>query len=104
MDVCPTEATQQREDGIVWVDSDSCIGCRSCMMACPYQVRVFNGDILHSATATYQNPMLDEMSMNNPFTYDICLHADEAKKKGIKDGDTICVENVRGDPSQKAKA
>jgi Fe-S-cluster-containing dehydrogenase component len=42
VDVCPTGATVQREDGIVWVDPDVCMGCRSCMMACPYQVRVFN--------------------------------------------------------------
>ena len=37
MHVCPTGATQKREDGIVWVDPDLCIGCRSCIMACPYQ-------------------------------------------------------------------
>ncbi|UCE33716.1 MAG: molybdopterin-dependent oxidoreductase [Deltaproteobacteria bacterium] len=53
-------------------------------------------DILHAATATYQNPMIDEMSRNNPFTYNICLHAEAAKKKGIRDGDMICVENLRG--------
>ncbi len=35
--VCPTGASQVREDGIVWVDSSLCIGCESCMTACPYQ-------------------------------------------------------------------
>lgn len=40
--VCPTGATYQREDGIVGIHSDDCIGCRSCIQACPYSVRVFN--------------------------------------------------------------
>ena len=35
--VCPTGATQKREDGIVWVDNKLCIGCDSCISACPYQ-------------------------------------------------------------------
>ena len=37
--VCPTGATAQREDGIVTVDSETCIGCGSCISACPYDVR-----------------------------------------------------------------
>lgn len=35
--VCPTGATQQREDGIVWIDDELCIGCESCIKACPYE-------------------------------------------------------------------
>jgi phenylacetyl-CoA:acceptor oxidoreductase subunit 1 len=38
---CPTEATYKREDGIVAIDSDKCMGCRYCVIACPYQNRTF---------------------------------------------------------------
>ncbi len=40
-DVCPTGASFRRGDGIVLVDKHLCIGCRYCMMACPYQARSF---------------------------------------------------------------
>lgn len=39
---CPTEATFQREDGIVLMDFHRCIGCRFCMAACPFGSRSFN--------------------------------------------------------------
>jgi Fe-S-cluster-containing dehydrogenase component len=38
---CPTGASQQRPDGIVWVDQQKCVGCRYCIIACPYQNRTF---------------------------------------------------------------
>ena len=40
--VCPVQATYHRADGIVMQDNDRCIGCRYCMIACPYGVRNFN--------------------------------------------------------------
>jgi Fe-S-cluster-containing dehydrogenase component len=34
--ICPTNALFKRRDGIVDLHGDACIGCRACMVACPY--------------------------------------------------------------------
>ena len=46
VDVCPTQASFKRADGIVLVDKHICIGCRYCVMACPYQARSFVHEVL----------------------------------------------------------
>jgi anaerobic dimethyl sulfoxide reductase subunit B (iron-sulfur subunit) len=44
-EVCPTKAIYKRpEDGLVLVDSKLCIGCKMCLMACPFGVPQFGKD------------------------------------------------------------
>ena len=42
--VCPTGASYQRKDGIVAINASECVGCRYCMIACPFDARFFRED------------------------------------------------------------
>ena len=57
--VCPVDATFKRDDGLVLIDNDRCIGCKFCMAACPYSTRVFNWSDPHTpfdVTGLASNP------------------------------------------------
>ena len=70
VDVCPTGASMKRADGIVLVDKHICIGCRYCMMACPYKARSF----------VHEN--LKDQNVNAP------------RGKGTVESCTLCVQRV----------
>ena len=41
-DVCPVDAITKRDDGIVLIDEELCIGCKDCIEACPLGVMQFD--------------------------------------------------------------
>lgn len=81
VDVCPTGASFKREDGIVLVDRHTCIGCRYCMMACPYKARSF---VAASVTGQRTSTPRGNGTVEG---CNLCVH-----KLDRGDGTTACVE------------
>ncbi len=76
VDVCPATATSRREqDGVVLQDPALCIGCRSCMMVCPFtSVRVFSDEQPRYALPfpTGDNPLVHRARTVEKCTF--CAH------------------------------
>ena len=51
--ICPTQALYKRKDGIVDFDSSRCIGCKSCMQACPYDALYIDPNSHTAAKCNY---------------------------------------------------
>jgi Fe-S-cluster-containing dehydrogenase component/formate-dependent nitrite reductase membrane component NrfD len=51
--ICPTVALYRRDDGIVDFDGRRCIGCKSCMQACPYDALYIDPDSNTAAKCNY---------------------------------------------------
>lgn len=83
--VCPVGATWVREDGIVAMDYDRCIGCRYCEVACPYDVRRFNWDAGH-----------DE----NPYVPTWGIPEVPQRTRGVVEKCTFCVQRIDRGVSQ----
>ena len=60
--VCPTGASRQRDDGIVWIQDDACVGCGYCAMACPYHAR----HLVHDAPTYFALPTPPERLTAHP--------------------------------------
>jgi anaerobic selenocysteine-containing dehydrogenase len=50
----------------------------------------------HTQSSTQNNAWLDEVSVNDPFVYFVQINAETGKKKGLKDGDIVWIENKLG--------
>jgi Fe-S-cluster-containing dehydrogenase component/formate-dependent nitrite reductase membrane component NrfD len=51
--ICPVSAMYQRDDGIVEFDPSICIGCKSCMQACPYDSIYLDPETNTAAKCTF---------------------------------------------------
>ena len=58
--ICPTHALFTRDDGIVDFDKDNCIGCKSCMQACPYDAIYIDADTNTAAKCNFCAHRVDE--------------------------------------------
>lgn len=74
LDVCPSGATQRNGSNLVELDPSLCIGCRYCMMVCPYTgVRVYTEEVRYSLPyATGENPMAHRARTVEKCTF--CAH------------------------------
>ena len=106
IEVCPAKATYHREDGIVMQNFRRCIGCKYCIVACPYGARNFN--YKEQAEEEYNRPDLPPSRVDRgpwPFPHRIhgvvekctfCFHRiDQGLKEGKKIGVNVvpaCVE------------
>jgi molybdopterin-containing oxidoreductase family iron-sulfur binding subunit len=63
--VCPVKATYTRPDGIIEINYDTCIGCRYCLTACPYNARTSDFGDMH----TSQTPELQPYETASSFEY-----------------------------------
>jgi Fe-S-cluster-containing dehydrogenase component/formate-dependent nitrite reductase membrane component NrfD len=58
--ICPTNALFKRDDGIVDFDNQQCIGCKSCMQACPYDALYIDEDTHTAAKCNFCAHRIDQ--------------------------------------------
>ena len=104
-DVCPVQAITKRDDGIVILDNEKCIGCRYCEWACPYGAPQYNEEINAMTKCDFCYDLQDQGL--NPACVDACvmrcLDYGELDELRQKYGDLDAIEPLpTGDITQPA--
>ena len=89
LDVCPSTATRKRDDGIVTIDYDICIGCAYCAVACPYQARykVEKPAFAYGAPTRTEEKRFDERLLGVAQKCNFCVdRIDSGKARGLTPG------------------
>jgi molybdopterin-containing oxidoreductase family iron-sulfur binding subunit len=79
VEVCPVQATYHRDDGLVIMNYNRCIGCRYCEVACPYDARKFNWE---------------ERTDTNPYIPTWGIAEVERRPRGVVEKCTFCVHRI----------
>lgn len=51
--ICPTQAMIKRDDGIVYIDQEKCVGCMACAGACPWTIPQLNPESKKAVKCDY---------------------------------------------------
>ncbi|MCD4686167.1 MAG: 4Fe-4S dicluster domain-containing protein [Anaerolineae bacterium] len=90
VEVCPVKATYHNDMGLVVMDYDRCIGCRYCMVACPYGSRVFNWEVNNGdnpQTPQWGTPEIERRPRGVVEKCTFCIHRLEAAdERGLTPG------------------
>lgn len=105
--VCPVGASFKNQDGVVLVNYERCIGCRYCLIACPYNLRYFNWKVpeFPGTMKSYVNPLVPVRPRGVAEKCTFCIQRITAgkstarkEKRELRDGDIVpaCVQTCTG--------
>lgn len=87
IDVCPTKATYRRDDGIVDINLNLCLGCGACITACPYQARTIATQDIMPSLSEINEDSLNDNRIGLCTKCDFCRERlDRGIAKGLKPG------------------